>query len=215
MSQSLAAVATAAAYPTGVGGCQLGPNELARALDLDIANAGCFLRLYRVADPTSKTLRGNITLTDEIPIAGPKTLHVDRCLGFQAKDRIPGTHATIDATLWDGTDPVLSSAVQFNGTLTPSGGFTPPAINNVTPGNATVTWPGGSVGSTAITVTHGLPATPNGISCLTFGLIGVTLPPVFEVLNIGATSFDVRAFTVDAQTPALGATCGFYWLAAV
>lgn len=68
--------------------------------------------------------------------------------------------------------------------------------------------------SASVTITHQLANTPTLI-LLTPRTGNLAVPPSFEIVSAGATTFDALAETVDGSTPANGDKVAFYWLAIV
>lgn len=75
-------------------------------------------------------------------------------------------------------------------------------------GAGTVTWPGGSQTSTALTVTHGLGRTPVAVVAT-----NTSAPNPMFTMNYTATTFQVVCGTNDLSSPANGVTNGFVWVA--
>lgn len=75
------------------------------------------------------------------------------------------------------------------------------------------TWDGISP-SASVTVTHELANTPTMI-LLTPQTGNLAVPPSFEIVSAGATTFVALAETVDGSTPAGSDKVSFYWLAIV
>lgn len=125
MSISINGVATAAAFPpANAGGCQLGPSGIGRQLDLVVGNAAAVIQLMTYADPTLG-IGGGITLSDEfVLIAGNGQISQASyigCVGFKARDFVPGTHATVYGIVWEKGDPVPIGGTNYSGTLSGSG----------------------------------------------------------------------------------------------
>lgn len=96
------------------------------------------------------------------------------------------------------------------GATGPTGPTGPSGTNS---GRATLTFPGGSAGSTALNVAHGLGVIPSAVmtSWVGGGTTAQTYLIVFEVVSRTATTFTVRAFATAAVTAGLTVFCE--WLA--
>lgn len=85
-------------------------------------------------------------------------------------------------------------------------------------GTVNIAWPGGANISTSTTVTHGFKVTPTSVVG-TFGTInntgGGTLVNVcaVQIINIGATTFDIRCQYLPLTNPAATAANTVTWMA--
>lgn len=81
-------------------------------------------------------------------------------------------------------------------------------------GTGVATFPGGSIASTAVTITHGLGRTPLAVVAGSGGSgSGVNNPPLAVAYNYTATTFDLEMVTIDGQTPANGSVANYSWIA--
>ena len=80
-------------------------------------------------------------------------------------------------------------------------------------GNATLTWPGGSVSSNVLAVNHELGVAPAIVLVTRQEASGQTLIVALAAFTYTSTQFSVRADTIDGQQPANTATTQFAWLA--
>lgn len=80
-------------------------------------------------------------------------------------------------------------------------------------GSTAVTYPGGSITSTALSVSHSVGAVPLCVVVSGSSNSGLTTYPAWTAQTVTNISFLVAATTVDGQTPVAGSTSSFYWLA--
>lgn len=125
MTVPLNGVATAAAFPTSnTGGCQIPPVAGGFQLDLTIGNAAAVVRLFNLANP-DLGIGGGVKVSDEfVVVAGTSQIaqaSYRNCVGFQARDFVSGTHATVYAVVWEKGDPVPLGGSNYGGTLSGSG----------------------------------------------------------------------------------------------
>jgi hypothetical protein len=92
-------------------------------------------------------------------------------------------------------------------------------ISELAFGQGIVTWPGASIFSNVLQVTHGLSKQATALGAVFTQINDLAIPGLNEVPVVGvhaglsAQQFAVQMSTVDAQQPANTATCTFYWLA--
>lgn len=101
--------------------------------------------------------------------------------------------------------PITSADLGAGAVKTPSTG-----LRTLGWGQGTLTWPGGSVTSNTITITHSLGGTPLALDCNLFGGANhVTFRVSPSPTN---TTFDVSARTTDGVSPPNTQADPFYWI---
>lgn len=75
---------------------------------------------------------------------------------------------------------------------------------------ASLTWPGGTQYSNALTVTHNMGSAPSGVLVSNPAVLGV-LNGFAYAFNLTATTFQIQAWSVN--TPSAGAAANVQWLA--
>lgn len=88
-------------------------------------------------------------------------------------------------------------------------------FGNTVNGTATLGWAGGSVIGNAVAVPHNLGVVPRTVTTQVMAFTGLNLPPVVECMssfNLN-NSIELRASTVDGQSPANTATVTVAWTA--
>lgn len=124
MTVAINGVQTTDNYPqANTGGCQIPSVSLGYELDLVVGNAAAVVRLFQ-PDPALGP-RGGQQITDEFVIVAGNGQIVQASYrganGFEARSFVPGTPATIFATVWEKGDPVPQGGTSYAGTLTPQG----------------------------------------------------------------------------------------------
>lgn len=136
---------------------------------------------------------------------------IAKILGVQAPPPAPPTaNPTLNNAPTVSSTPGPGAIVQLDAT----GHISSSVIPRIGRGAATVSWPGGATLSSGTTVSHGLPTTPT-VAVATMGPIdsGVSVICVVQIVNMGSTTFDVYAQTIDGSTPAAASSVTVYWLA--
>lgn len=110
-------------YPLAKDGAVLGPSGLGLGLDLTVANNPAFVRLFSLHDPMLG-IGGGVRLSDEFYLP-PTTKSWTGAIGFAARNAVAGSVAVVAADVWERSDPTPLGGIQFSGTLSPSGTFTP------------------------------------------------------------------------------------------
>lgn len=126
-------------YPTVNYGAILGPSGNGLGLDLTISNQPAFVRLLSLSDPMLG-VGGGIKLTEEFYLP-PTTKSWERAVGFAARNAVAGSNAIAAANVWERGDPSPLGGIQFSGTLTVAGAFTPSQTGFVLLSNTEFTAP--------------------------------------------------------------------------
>jgi hypothetical protein len=137
----------------------------------------------------------------------------DPVRSISVRSHVAGKPAQFFGLLVEENKSGFGAGVQVVGTLSASGGFTPPAAN-VVGGVATLTWPGGSNQSTSLLVTHGLGSSPTAVvatAAATAGIAGGA--PTLDALLYTVTNFTLIGYTNDGSLPAAGSTAQVGWIA--
>jgi len=101
------------------GGCQLGPDTLGKQVDLVVADAPAIIQLWVVTPGGPGPLGGAALKGDFTMIAGSGQLvqgTFANAIGFRAKSFLPGSPATVYATIWQKGDAEPSSTSYGSGT---------------------------------------------------------------------------------------------------
>jgi hypothetical protein len=77
-------------------------------------------------------------------------------------------------------------------------------------GNSSLTWPGGTQLSNAVTIAHGLGSSPTSVQITPFLTLAAVFDPVFSVTAVDATNITVQALNA-AGVPGAGTSAAFFW----
>lgn len=124
MTVAINGIQTDANYPSAnTGGCQIPPVALGFQTDLVVGNAAAVIRLS-TPDAYLGPLGGS-SLTDEFVIVAGVGQIVQASYrganGFQARDFVSGTHATVYAIVWEKGDPIPQGGTSYAGNLSATG----------------------------------------------------------------------------------------------